>query len=86
MIFIYKEIVRKYINKLTKNDLEKFAKKNGIAYTNEELNIVYDFIVANYNELLNENIRVFERIKDKISPALYKTLLNLYIEYKQRYL
>lgn len=86
MIFIYKEIVRKYINKLTKNDLEKFAKKNGIAYTNEELNIVYNFIVANYNELLNENIRVFERIKDKISPDLYKTLLNLYIEYKQRYL
>lgn len=40
----------------------------------------------NYNELLDENIKVFEQIKNKINPNLYKKLLNLYIEYKQKYL
>ncbi|MCI8569087.1 MAG: DUF2624 family protein [Bacilli bacterium] len=85
MIFIYKELVKKYINRLSINDLEKFAKANNISYTKEELNTVYNFILNNYNDLLNENIRVFENIKNKISPTLYKKLLNLYIEYKQKY-
>ena len=40
----------------------------------------------NYNELLDENIKVFEQIKNKINHNLYKKLLNLYIEYKQKYL
>ena len=40
----------------------------------------------NYNELLNENIKVFESIRDKLNPVLYKELLSLYIEYKRKYL
>ena len=39
-----------------------------------------------YNDLLDENIKVFENIKNKISPNLYKRLLHLYIDYKQKYL
>ena len=68
------------------NDLEKFAIKNNINYSNDELLVIYNFIKYNYNELLNENIKVFEDIRDKINPVLYKRLLNLYIEYKQKYL
>lgn len=86
MIFIYKDLVKKYINKLTPHDLEIFAQKNHISYTKDELIIVYNFIMYNYNDLLNENIKVFENIRGKISPVLYKRLLNLYIEYKQKYL
>lgn len=86
MIFIYKEFVKRHIDKLTTKDLENFAKKNNISYTNDELLVVYQFIKYNYNDLLNENIKVFETIRDKLSPNLYKTLLNLYIDYKQKYL
>lgn len=86
MINIYKELVKKYINKLTINDLETFAKNNNITYTNNELIIVYNFILNNYNDLLNENIKVMEQLKNKISPTLYKQLLNLYIDYKEKYL
>lgn len=86
MIIIYKELVRKNISKLTTNHLEEFARKNNITYTQDELIVVYNFIKYNYNDLLDENIKVFENIKDKISPKLYRDLLNLYIEYKQKYL
>ena len=86
VIFIYKEIIRKHIDKLCINDLEKFALKNNINYTQDELIIIYNFIKYNYNDLLGENIKVFEQIKDKINPVLYKKILNLYIEYKQKYL
>ena len=83
---MYKEIVKRYIPKLTINDLEIFAKNNDITYTNDELLVVYQFIKYYYLDLLDENIKVFENIKDKINPVLYKKLLNLYIEYKQKYL
>ena len=86
MIYIYKEIIRKYINTLTINDLKKYANKNNIKYTEDEAIIIYDFIKYNYNDLLNENIKVFESIRNKINPNLYKQLLNLYIDYKQKYL
>lgn len=86
MIIIYKEFIKNNINKLTMNDLEKFAIKNDLKYTKYELIIIYNFIKYNYLELLNENIKVFEEIKGKINPNLYKKLLNLYIEYKQKYL
>lgn len=86
MIFIYKDLVKKYIHRLTIQDVEDFAKKNQITYTQDELVIIYNFIMYYYNDLLDENIKVFETIKGKINPNLYKQLLNLYIEYKQKYL
>ena len=86
MIYIYQELVKKYIGQLSPKDLEDFATKNDISYTKDELIIVYQFIKYHYQDLLDENIKVFEEIRDKISPNLYKQLLNLYIEYKQKYL
>jgi len=86
VIFIYKELAKKYINRLSINDVKNFADKNKIEYTNEELVIVYNFIMYNYNDLLDGNIKIIDNIKDKISPTLYKRLINLYIEYRQKYL
>ena len=86
MIYIYKELVKKYINQLKIEDLKAFGDKNNLVYTADEAIIIYNFIMYYYNDLLNENIKVFEVIKNKISPKLYKDLLNLYIDYKQKYL
>lgn len=86
MICIYKDIIKKYINLLTLDDIKRFADKEKIAYTDDEAIIIYNFIMYYYNDLLDENIKVFEHIKNKISPNLYKNLLHLYIDYKQKYL
>ena len=63
-----------------------FASTKNITYTEYELDTVYNFIMNNYQDLLNENINVFEKIRNKINPTLYKQLINYYIEYKQIYL
>lgn len=86
MIILYQRIARSYISKLTTKDLERFARSKNISYTQDELIIIYQFIKYHYEDLLNENIKVFEELKGKINPILYKQLLNLYIEYKQKYL
>ena len=83
---IYKSLVKSYINKLSIDDLKTFANKNNIEYTSDELILIFNFIKYNYNDLLDGNIKVFSDIKNKINPNLYKKLLDLYIEYKNKYL
>lgn len=60
--------------------------KNNISYTEEEIDIIYSFIINNYNDLVNGNTNIFYNLKNKISPELYQNLLNLYLEYKNKYL
>ena len=60
--------------------------KNNIYYTEEEIDIIYSFIINNYNDLINGNTNIFNNLKNKISPELYQNLLNLYLEYKNKYL
>ena len=55
MICIYKDIIKKYINLLTLDDVKRFADKEKIAYTDDEAIIIYNFIMYYYNDLLNEN-------------------------------
>lgn len=86
MIYIYKELIKNNISKLKIDHLRNFAKIKNISYNEDELIIIYNFIMYNYNDLLEENIKVFESIKEKINPVLYKELINMYIEYKQKYL
>ena len=60
--------------------------KNNISYTEEEIDIIYSFIINNYNDLINGNTNIFNNLKNKIGPDLYQNLLNLYLEYKNKYL
>ena len=81
MIIIYKEFIKNNINKLTMNDLEKFAQKNHIEYSQYDLIIIYNFIMNNYNELLERKKNLFNKIKDKINSKLYDEIIRLYKYY-----
>ena len=83
---IYQNIIKNYINKLNRNDIKQFISKNNIRYTEEEIDTIYSFIINNYNDLTNGNTNIFNNLKNKISSELYQNLLNLYLEYKNKYL
>ncbi len=75
--------IQNNIHLLTKEHIRIFAKKNNISYTEDELQIVYNFILNNYQELLKGNINCLENIKNSISPTLYNNILNIYNKYKK---
>lgn len=81
-----KDMVARMVSKLTIHDLRKYAKEYSVPCNEEELNVLYSFLKNHYQDLLDQNIQVFEELRDKIHPALYKQLLNLYIDLKQKYL
>lgn len=66
--------------------MRKAAKLYSISYSDKELDIIYSFIMEHYEDLLNQDIYAFQEIRDQISPKLYKQLLNIYIDLKQKYL
>ena len=69
------------MNRLTKEDVNNFAKKNNILLSEPELNFTYEFIKKNWQPVLaNPNILNFERYQDKFSAEnsnikiIYKNL------------
>ncbi len=48
-------IIGAYINKLTKDDVNKFAISKGATLSNEELEFTYSFIKKNWKDVLKKS-------------------------------
>lgn len=77
-------LITSYINKLKKEDIVKFADKNNLTVTNEEIDFVYSFIKNNHQEVL-KNPESFDitLYKNKFSCDNYNFLKNLIDKYKK---
>ena len=51
-------IIERYMNKLSAQDIDNFARKNNIFLSNDELNFTFHFVKKNWQYLLN-NPNVF---------------------------
>lgn len=85
VIFIYKNIVEKYIHLLTPNHVLDYAKANNIIITDDEAIIIYKFIMNNYNGLLNDNDTIY-KLKPIIREDLFNKVLYIYKENKAKYI
>ena len=84
---MYENLIRNYVSKLTLDDIKKYASIQNINATNEEMQIVYEFIKKYYDKIYNGDMVFIEKnLKPKISSSLYKRLLVLYNEAKAKYL
>lgn len=84
--FIYKELIKKYIPKLTTDDIKNYAKSKNISLTDSETLIIYNFIKTNYMEILNGNEEKLLSLKKTLREDLYNIIINLYKENKNKYL
>ena len=79
-----KELLEKYIEKLSKNDIVIYLKKELIPATNEEIDLIYKEIKTKYEEILNTDfIKYIENYKNKLNAKLYQKILEKYNEYKK---
>ena len=62
-----KELIKKYLKRLTIANLRNYARKNDIYVSEPELIIIYNFIMKYQDDLLNKNDQVLEILKDKIN-------------------
>ncbi len=80
------QIIKNYIDKISINDINRFANKYDIILNNDELNLIYKYIkkdwktiiYGNYNSILND-------LKSKIDINKYNKIEKLFYQFKSKY-
>ena len=80
---MYENIIKNYVDKLTKEDIINYSKKEDIFLNDNEINVIYDEIKNKWKQLYNGNTRVITDLENKINNKAYNKLIDLYNPYKQ---
>lgn len=83
---IYKDLIIKYLNRLTISDIKNYAINKKIPISDNESQIIYDFIIENNKELLQGNNKMLSKLSGKIRDEVYENILRLYEENKGYFL
>ncbi len=81
---MYKMLIKQWIPKIQKQDMENFLKKNNFPVSDEELDILYYYLKNRWEDVYEGKKSVFQELKAKLNPTLYQNLYQLYIETKQK--
>ena len=80
-----KGLIRNYINLLTIDKLKEFGLKNNINLTDNELNYLLNLIKNNCDDILKDDTKYLEDVKNNINPTEFVKIKELYLYYKNRY-
>ena len=79
-------IIERYINKMTKDDIITFSKSKNINLSEEELDFTYKFVKKNYqNFLKNPQLFDINRYKNYYTPENFSKITKVWQEYSQKY-
>ena len=79
-------IVDKYMQNLTKNDVNNFALKKNINLADDELDLIYNFVKKNYKEILkNPTLFDINRFESKFHGDNFTKIKKVYLEYFSKY-
>ena len=79
-------IIERFINNMTKDDVNNFATSKNIHLSDSELDYTYNFIKKNYKSML-QNPKLFniERYRNNYSEENFTKISKVYQEYFQKY-
>ena len=79
-------LVKRYMDNLTKEQVLNFAQKNQIFLSQEELDFTYTFVKKNWEMIFrNPNLLKLQRYKDKFSEENFIKIQKLFVLYYQKY-
>ena len=80
-----KYFIKKYIDKLTKQDIMNYATSKEIYLSKEEIDIIYNTIKTKWIDFINGNqSQILEELKPHISQKTYQEIINIYTKYKNK--
>ena len=79
-------LIERYMNRITKEDINNFALSKNITLSENELDFTYDFVKKNYQSFLaNPNLFNINRYKDRYTEENFSKITKVYQEYFQKY-
>ena len=81
-----KNIIKKYIDELTDNDIINFGYKNNIIIDKNEASILNYYLKNNLDVLLyGDPSSIISDLKNKLREEKAKKIIDLYYLYKEKY-
>lgn len=79
-------LIKNYIQRLTLEDINNFAKKHGIDLNEDELKLIEQHIRKDWHTIIYGNPRpILDNLKNKLKNNEYQKIENLYVEFKNKY-
>ena len=79
-----KNIIKKYADNITKEDILKFAQSENVSINNNELNTIYYIIKNKQDEILNGYFyNLINNYKQDFNPLLFNKIIEKYEKYKK---
>ena len=83
---MYYNLIKNYINKLTKVDIINFSRKYNVTLNDNELDVIYSNLKLRWLEIYNGNGEVvIESIRDNLREEIYLKLIDIYDFAKENY-
>ena len=80
------EIIKNYIKKSNKEDIKYFLEDNDIYIDDEKIDSLFLIVKNNYEDIINEEKNVLDKIKSILGDNHFNKLLSLLRKYKNIYL
>jgi len=81
---VRKDLIKNYVEKLKKEDIIEYLSKECIPASKEEIDILYQAIKNDYEEILNTDFMSYiSNYKLLFNENLYKTIIEKYNKYKK---
>jgi len=78
-----KRLIQNYIKKLKKEDIQKFAQKEGYTLLDSETSYIYETIKKDSDILLNgDTTSLFQELKTHVRPEVYEHIVSLFQHYR----
>lgn len=82
---MYKNLIKKYVNSMSKDDIKKYAALNNYKINDKEIDVIYKTIKENFEDLYNGDVSlIFLNLKDQLEPDTFILVKNLYLEAKNK--
>lgn len=80
-----KSLIKNYIDLLTTEKLDDFGIKNNIYLNNEELEFLLYLVKENWEDILNNEDKYLNILKENFSEDKYIKIKDLFLYYKSKY-
>lgn len=77
------DLIKIYINNLTKNDAKTFIQNRNIELTENEFDFLFKEIKENYIRIIDEDENEIDLIKSRINKNSFDKLMLLFKKYKK---
>ena len=79
-------LIKNYVSKLSLSEIDSFSKKQGLSLSQDELNLIYDYIKNDWHTIIYGNPRpILDSLKDKLDDFSYNKIEKLYVEFNEKY-